>query len=87
MKDAEQSQLSLVEHLAMCLGGKFVYVPTDINGTCPSMLCSIQASTLPPDLVVASDIQMLFLLHMCEFGKPTSAGSLFTQKECVSEEM
>lgn len=28
MKDAEQPYLSLVEHLAMCLGGKFVYVPT-----------------------------------------------------------
>jgi len=28
MKDAEQPYLSLVEHLAVCLGGKFVYVPT-----------------------------------------------------------
>lgn len=51
VKDAEQSRVSLVEHLTLCLGGKFVCGPFDSSGTCTSTPCSILASALPPNWI------------------------------------
>lgn len=46
LKDAEQSRVSLVELLTLCLGGKFVCSPFESSGTCTSTPCSILASAL-----------------------------------------
>lgn len=49
VEDAEQPRVSLVEHLTLCLGGKFVCSTFDSSGTCTSTACSVLASALPPN--------------------------------------